>query len=79
MLFFNEIKRSEIIDFGIPEDKKFPLDSIEHVKSAIKLFGHAEESKKKSLAQRIATKAKEYNIEIPETTQVYKYLKEEQC
>ena len=79
MLFFNEIKRSEIIDFGIPEDKKFPLDSIEHVKSAIKLFGHAEESKKKSLAQRIAAKAKEYNIEIPETTQVYKYLKEEQC
>lgn len=77
MLFFNEIKRSEIIDFGIPEDKKFPLDSIEHVKSAIKLFGHAEESKKKSLAKRIAAKAKEYNIEIPETTQVYKYLKED--
>ena len=74
MLLFNEIKRSEIIDFGIPEDKKFPLDSIEHVKSAIKLFGHAEESKKKSLALRIKKAANEYDIEIPESTQVYKYI-----
>ena len=77
MLFINETKRSELPDseFGIPEDRKFPLDTEEHVQSAIKLFGHAEESKKKSLAKKIASKAKQYNIEIPETTQVYEYLK----
>ena len=77
-LYLEETKRSELkdSDFGIPEDRKFPLDTAQHVNSAIKLFGHAEESKKKSLARRIARKAKSYNIEIPKTTQVYKYLHE---
>lgn len=79
MLFIDETKRSDLPDseFGIPEDRKFPLDTAEHVHSAIKLFGHAEESKRKSLAKRIASKAKSYGIEIPESTQVYKYLKED--
>ena len=78
MLFIDETKRSDLPDseFGIPEDRKFPLDTEEHVHSAIKLFGHAEESKRKSLAKRIASKAKSYGIEIPETSQVYKYLHE---
>lgn len=62
--------------FGIPEDRKYPLDSEKHVMSAIKLFGHAEESKKKALAKRIKTAANKYDIKIPETTQVYKYLSE---
>lgn len=74
----DESKRSELPDssFGIPEDRKYPLDSAKHVNSAIKLFGHAEESKKKALAQRIKKAAKAYNITIPETTQCYKYLNE---
>lgn len=73
-----ETSRSDLKDnqFGIPEDRKFPLDSEKHVMSAIKLFGHAEESKKKALAKRIKTAAKKYDIRIPETTQVYKYLSE---
>ena len=73
-----ETSRANLKDnqFGIPEDRKFPLDSEKHVMSAIKLFGHAEESKKKALAKRIKTAANKYNIEIPETTQVYKYLSE---
>ena len=62
--------------FGIPEDRKYPLDSKKHVMSAIKLFGHAEESKKKALAKRIKTAANKYDIKIPETTQVHKYLNE---
>ena len=74
----HEVKRSDLPDsaFGIPEDRKFPLDTEQHVKSAIHLFGHAEESKKKSLAKRINSAAKKYDIRIPETTQVYKYLNE---
>ena len=74
----HEVKRADLPDsaFGIPEDRKFPLDTEQHVKSAIHLFGHAEESKKKSLAKRISSAAKKYDIRIPETTQVYKYLNE---
>lgn len=74
----HETKRSNLPDsaFGIPEDRKFPLDTAQHVKSAIHLFGHAEESKKKSLAHRINSAAKKYGINIPETTQCYKYLNE---
>ena len=77
-IIFNETKRSNLPDsaFGIPEDRKYPLDTKAHVKSAIKLFGHAEESKKKSLAIRIRDAAKKYDISIPETTQCYKYLSE---
>lgn len=74
----SETKRSELPDsaFGIPEDRKFPLDTAQHVKSAIHLFGHAQEDKKKRLARRIKAAAKKYNITIPETTQCYKYLSE---
>ena len=62
-------------EFGIPEEKKFPIDSKAHVISAMKLFGHADESKKKKLARRIASKAKEYDVEL--MPEVQKYLKEE--
>lgn len=77
--YLYEAKRSDLPDsaFGIPEDRKFPLDTEQHVKSAIRLFGHASEEKKKSLAHRIAAAAKKYDIKIPETTQCYKYLHEE--
>ena len=64
--------------FGIPEDRKFPLDSEKHVRSAIHLFGHASEDKKKALARRISSAARKYGIEIPENTQVHKYLHSEQ-
>ena len=63
-------------DFGIPEDKKYPLDTEEHVKSAIKLFGHAEEDKKHKLAKRIKAAASKYGIEINKDTEVDKYLNE---
>ena len=74
----NEASRADLPDsvFGIPEDRKYPLDTEEHVRSAIKLFGHAEESKKKKLAHKIINKARKYGIDVPETTQVYKYFKE---
>ncbi len=79
MAILDETKRSNLkdSDFGIPEDRKFPLDTEQHVRSAIKLFGHAEESKKKSLAKKIYKRAKDYGIEVPNTTQVYKYIHEE--
>ena len=77
-MIVEETKRSELPNsaFGIPEDRKYPLDTEEHVRSAIHLFGHAEESKKKELARRIRKAAKKYNIEIKDTTMVHKYLTE---
>ena len=76
---FEESSKSELPNykFGIEDKRKFELDTKKHVESAIKLFGHAEESDKKHLAKRIAEEAEKYGIEIPETTQVYKYLHED--
>lgn len=76
--YYLETKRSNLKNsqFGIPEDRKFPLDTREHVNSAIKLFGHAEESKKYSLAKRIKVAADKYGITISKKSQVYKYLGE---
>ena len=64
--------------FGIPDQRKYPLHDKKHVQSAIKLFSHASEDRKKLLAKRINSAAKKYNIEIPKTTQCYKYLHSEQ-
>ena len=77
--YINEMKRSELPDsaFGLKSQRKYPLDTAQHVNSAIRLFGHCPESQKKELAKRISRKAKEYGIKIPETTQVYKYLHED--
>ena len=60
-------------DFGLPDERKYPLDSEEHVRSAIKLFGHCEEDKKIKLAKAIMEAARKYNIEIDKNTEVYKY------
>ena len=69
--------RNELDDneFGIPEDRKFPLNDKNHVEQAIRMFGKADEDKKKSLAKRISKKAKEYNIDIS-NTKVNEYLNE---
>ena len=73
-----DVPRSELPKsaFGIPDQRKYPLDSAEHVRSAIKLFGHAPADKKKELARRIASAAKKYDVSVPETTQCYKMLHE---
>lgn len=64
--YIQETKRSNLPDsaFGIPEDRKYPLDSKKHVISAIKLFNHAEESKKQELLKRIKKAAKKFSIPI---------------
>ena len=59
--------------FGLEEERKYPLDSAEHVRSAIKLFGHCPENRKHHLAKRIMAAAKKHGVEVKETTEVYKY------
>lgn len=56
--------RSELPDeiFGVPEERKYPLDTKEHVYSAVKLFNHVNKKYEKELADNINKKIKEYNI-----------------
>ena len=56
--------RSELPDeiFGVPEERKYPLDTKEHVYSAVKLFNHVNKKYEEELADKINKKIKEYNI-----------------
>lgn len=62
--FFLETKRSELPDseFGVPEERKFPLDTEAHVRSAIKFFNYVEPKYEAELARRIIAKMKKFNI-----------------
>jgi hypothetical protein len=61
---FSEKKYEECPDdkFGIPETRSFPLNSKKRVQSACRLFAHAPEKYKKSLARRIKKAMDEYGI-----------------
>lgn len=49
-------------DFGVPEQKKFPLYDRAHVKSAIKFFNYVEPVYEEKLAMAIINKINEYNM-----------------
>ena len=57
-------KRSELPDsvFGIPSQRKYPMQDREHVLSAIKFFNYVDEDHEKELAENIIKKMKEYKI-----------------
>lgn len=52
----------EIKDYGVPEEKKYPLDTKQHVISAIKLFGHVDKKYEEELADNIIRKIEYYNL-----------------
>lgn len=65
-------------DFGLPEDKKYPLNDEEHVRQAIKMFNHCPEDKEKTLAKRIIKKLKHFDItdiEVSDNNRFSKYYK----
>jgi len=64
--------------FGVPELRKFPLNDREHVLKAIQFFHHCPLTYKKELANNINKKAKEYNISISKSSNIYEYLNEEE-
>lgn len=75
----NETKRSELPDdvFGIPEERKYPLDTEEHVRSAIKLFNHVDDKYEAELAENIIKQMKKYKIDditIGEKNRLSKYI-----
>ena len=61
----SESGRSDLPDsvFGIPELRKYPLDTEAHVLSAIKFFNYVEPKYEKELAKNIITKIHEFKLE----------------
>lgn len=74
MLTEEELEKRQ---YGIPEQRKFPLDSRAHVISAIKFFNYAEPKYRKALATRLIQKIKEYKIKVTPTkdNHFYNYYK----
>lgn len=64
------------IEYGIPEEKKFPLDTRAHVISAVKFFNYAAPKYRRALANRIIRKVREYGIKLTESkdNDFYKYV-----
>jgi len=52
--------------YGVPEQKKFPLFDLDHVKSAIKFFNYVDPKYENQLAKAILRRAKEYGLDLSE-------------
>ena len=52
--------------YGVPEQKKFPLFDLDHVKSAIKFFNYVDPKYEDQLAKAILRRAKEYGLDFSE-------------
>ena len=72
------LKHSDTTFYGVPEEKKFPLDSRQHVMSAIKFFNYVNPKYERQLANRIKRMAARYDVKIekPDNTnnRFYRYL-----
>ncbi len=55
-------------DFGIPENREFPMPDAEHVRAAETYFRYAPEDKKCELARRILLKAKKFGVKVKSQT-----------
>lgn len=77
-----EMARSKMdaSEFGVPEQKKFPLTDAKRVKSAIKFFNYVDPQYEEELAMNIRKKAKEFGVEIrvSKKNKLSKYCKPEE-
>lgn len=55
-------------DFGIPENREFPMPDAAHVRAAEAYFRYAPEDKKAMLAHRILQKAKQFGVDVESDT-----------
>nr|DAM71724.1 MAG TPA: hypothetical protein [Caudoviricetes sp.] len=72
-----ERKNIDTSQFGLPEERKYPLTDAAHVKSAMAYFRYCDPSKKHKLAKRILSAAKKYDVKISEDSAVYKAAHED--
>ena len=59
-----ENNRSELkdSDFGVPNKRKFPLDTEAHTRSAVKFFNYVDPEDEEELAKRLISAINKYNI-----------------
>ena len=83
MIIYNEEKlstndRNELPAsmYGLPSEKKYPLNDANHVRSAMAYFSHCDKDKKKELARNIMKAAKKHGVKVSQDSEVYKTLHE---
>ena len=71
----NSLKDSQ---FGLPNKRKYPLDTIDHVKSAIKFFNYVDEEDEEELAKNIKKAIKKFKmaVNVGQKNRLYKYINE---
>lgn len=55
-------------DFGLPDQREFPLTDAEHVRAAESYFRYASDDRKPLLARKILEKAQEFGVEVESPT-----------
>lgn len=62
-------------EFGIPSQRKYPLNDEAHVRAAIKMFNHVDSAHEEELARRIKSKMKKFGIDDVEVGSSNKFSK----
>ena len=75
VLSSSDRKKMPSSSFGLPKEKKFPLNDAAHVRSAISYFHTCPADKKKTLARKIRAACHKFGIEINKDANWYKYTK----
>ena len=73
----SELKDIPNKDFGLPSERRYPMNDKEHVLAAIRMFNHVEEKNERELAHNIMLKMQEYDIPYSSVTtknRLYTYL-----
>jgi hypothetical protein len=55
-------------DFGLPEERQYPMPDAVHVHAAEAYFRYAPDEKKPELAYRIMEKAKKFGVDVESQT-----------
>lgn len=55
-------------DFGLPEERKYPMPDATHVRAAESYFRYATDQQKPELAHNILRKAKEFGVDVESPT-----------
>ena len=63
-----ERKELDTSEFGIPEDRSYPMPDAAHVRSAEAYFRYAPDSEKPELARNILQKAQEFGVDVKSPT-----------
>ena len=58
----------DLSEFGIPQDRSYPMPDAAHVRAAEAYFRYAPDSEKPELARNILKKAEEYGVTVKSPT-----------